>query len=76
MTTFVRQPDNTWRRDDERHDNVLIDTSRVPDLLARHEVDVTVSDSFGEGKLDGGLATIVGRENHEKGAPEGTLPGR
>ena len=64
MTTFVRQPDNTWRRDDECHDNVLIDTSRVPDLLARHGVEVTVSDSFGEGKLDGGLATIVGHKNH------------
>ena len=33
MTTFVRQEDGSWRRDDERHDNVLIDTSKVPELL-------------------------------------------
>src|SRR5262249_21892123 len=31
MTTFVRNG-NLWRRDDETHDNVLIDTSRVPAL--------------------------------------------
>jgi SAM-dependent methyltransferase len=36
MTTFLRSGDGTWRRDDERHDNVLIDTSRVPALLAAH----------------------------------------
>ena len=40
MTTFVRQEDGTWRRDDERHDNVLIDTSKVPPLLAHHGVEV------------------------------------
>jgi SAM-dependent methyltransferase len=62
MTTFVRQRDDTWRRDDERHDNILIDTSRVPELLAPHGVEVTVSDSFGEARLDGGLAALVGRK--------------
>src|SRR5437667_185346 len=25
MTTFVRNDDGSWRRDDERHDNVLVD---------------------------------------------------
>jgi SAM-dependent methyltransferase len=30
MTTFVRNDDGSWRRDDERHDNVLIDTTTRP----------------------------------------------
>src|SRR5947209_15082608 len=33
MTMFLRNDDGTWRRDDERHDNTLIDTSKVPALL-------------------------------------------
>ena len=61
MTTFVRQKDGTWRRDDERHDNVLIDTSRVPELLARHGVKATVSKSFGDEQLPAGLVAVVGR---------------
>ena len=40
MTTFVRTDDGTWLRDDEVHENVLIDTSLVPPLLAAHGVDV------------------------------------
>ena len=48
MTTFVRQDGGIWRRDDERHENVLIDTTKVPDLLARHGIDATVSESFGD----------------------------
>jgi SAM-dependent methyltransferase len=62
MTTFVKQDDGTWRRDDERHDNVLIDTSRVPALLARHGVEATVSGSFGEEELPPGLVAVVGRK--------------
>ena len=34
MAVFVRNQDGSWRRDDERHDNVLIDTTRLPGLLA------------------------------------------
>ena len=33
MATFTRNDDGSWRRDDERHDNVLVDTSLVPPLL-------------------------------------------
>ncbi|HKE54494.1 MAG TPA: class I SAM-dependent methyltransferase [Actinomycetota bacterium] len=33
MAVFTRNDDGSWRRDDERHDNVLVDTSRVPGLL-------------------------------------------
>ena len=62
MTTFVRQDDGSWRRDDERHDNVLIDTARVPALLERHGVAATVSRSFGDEELPPGLMAIVGRK--------------
>lgn len=62
MTTFVRNPDGSWRRDDERHENVLIDTSRVPALLSGHGVDAQVGSSFGEEELPIGLVTIVGQK--------------
>jgi SAM-dependent methyltransferase len=61
MTTFLRDEDGAWRRDDERHENVLVDTSGVPALLARHGLDVRVSTSFGDETLPVGLVTIVGR---------------
>lgn len=61
MAVFIRNPDRSWRRDDERHDNVLIDTSRVPGLLAGHGVEATVSTSFGSEILPVGLHTVVGR---------------
>jgi hypothetical protein len=60
MATFVRNVDDSWRRDDERHDNVLIDTSRVPVLLARHGVEAEVRTSFGSETLPVGLHAIVG----------------
>jgi SAM-dependent methyltransferase len=61
MATFIRNDDGTWRRDDERHDNVLIDTSRVPALLARHGVEAEVRGSFGSESLPIGLRAVVGR---------------
>jgi hypothetical protein len=60
MATFVRNEDGTWRRDDERHDNVLIDTARVPALLDAHGVDAEVHRSFGAETLPEGLMTIIG----------------
>jgi SAM-dependent methyltransferase len=64
MTTFIRQEDGTWRRDDERHDNVLIDTSKVPELLALHGVETSVSGSFGHEGMLAGLVAVVGRKSH------------
>lgn len=61
ITTFVHQEDGSWRRDDERHENVLVDTSRVPVLLAEHGIQARLSDSFGEEELPPGLVAIVGR---------------
>jgi SAM-dependent methyltransferase len=63
MTTFLKNDDGTWRRDDERHDNVLIDTSRVPSLLAPHGVTATVGSAFGTESLPDGLAAITGRKS-------------
>jgi SAM-dependent methyltransferase len=60
MTTFLRQDDGSWRRDDERHENILIDTSRVPELLREHGVDATIGSSFGVSELPAGLVAIVG----------------
>jgi hypothetical protein len=61
MAVFLRNEDGSWRRDDERHENVLIDTSRVPGLLAEHGVRATVGTSFGgRVHLQEGLHAIVG----------------
>jgi SAM-dependent methyltransferase len=60
ITTFLRNDDGSWRRDDERHDNVLIDTSQVPALLARHGVEAEVRDSFSGEDFPIGLRAIVG----------------
>jgi hypothetical protein len=61
MTTFLPDGAGAWRRDDEHHENVLIDTATVPQLLDRHGVDATVGRSFGAEELPVGLHTIVGR---------------
>ncbi len=61
MTTFVRRDDGTWRRDDERHENVLIDTSYVPNLLREWGVEATLGSSFGGEDLPIGLVTVIGR---------------
>lgn len=60
MAVFVRNDDGSWRRDDERHDNVLIDTTRLPGLLDDHLVDATVRTSFGTETLPVGLRAVIG----------------
>jgi SAM-dependent methyltransferase len=61
IATFTRNHDGSWRRDDERHDNVLIDTGRVPSLLSEHAVHAHVADAFGAEQLPVGLKTVIGR---------------
>jgi SAM-dependent methyltransferase len=61
MATFVRDEDGSWRRGDERHENVLIDTDRVPALLADVGLEATVRESFGGEQLPAGLKAVVGR---------------
>jgi len=60
ITTFVRDDGDTWRRDDERHENVLVDAAQVPAWLAEHGVRATVAGSFGTHALPPGLVAIVG----------------
>ncbi len=61
IATFLRNPDGTWRRSDERHENVLLDTKEIPTLLAPHGLDVTIGTSFGTETLPAGLRTLIGR---------------
>ena len=63
ITTFLRDEHATWRRDDERHENVLMDTSRLPAVLSRHGLDVHVSTSFGDEVLPEGLVAVVGERS-------------
>jgi SAM-dependent methyltransferase len=59
MTTFLRDADGTWHRDDEHHENVLVDTSRLPSLLAAEGLDAHVGTSFGTETLPAGLHTLI-----------------
>ena len=61
ITIFTLGGDGCWRRDDERHDNVLIDTAQVPALLAAEGIEVTVGTAFGAEQLPPGLAVLIGR---------------
>jgi SAM-dependent methyltransferase len=62
MTTFVRNEDGSWRRDDEHHENTLVDTAKVPELLAQRGVEARVADAFGSETLPAGLVAIIGRK--------------
>ena len=62
IAAFLRSEDGAWRRDDERHENVLVDTSAVPALLREHRVVALVAESFGDEELPDGLVAIVGRK--------------
>ncbi len=61
MAIFTRNDDGSWHRDDERHDNVLVDTAALTGLLAREGVEASVGHSFGAEQLPPGLRTITGR---------------
>ena len=61
ITTFVRASDGSWRRDDETHHNVLIDTARLPALLAAEGVQATVASAFGTEQLPTGLHVLIGQ---------------
>ena len=60
ITTFVRNHDGSWRRDDERHENVLVDASQIVALVRRHGVDAVLGTSFGVERLPAGLVTVTG----------------
>jgi hypothetical protein len=60
ITTFVPDGRGAWRRDSERHENVLVDTSRIPALLSSRGVRAAVGSSFGAVELAPGLRAVTG----------------
>jgi SAM-dependent methyltransferase len=60
ISVFVRETSGCWRRDDECHHNVLLETSSIPSSLAMHGVAAGVSMSFGAEELPVGLRAIIG----------------
>jgi len=63
ITTFVPDGAGAWRRADERHENVLVDVSRIPALLAGFGVRAEVGRWFGAAELPAGLRTVTGRKD-------------
>jgi hypothetical protein len=60
QTIFVREEDGCYRREHERHDNVLIDVAGVvPPLLEAERLDVEVRRSFGSETNMQGLLVVV-----------------
>lgn len=62
ITTFLPNPDGSWRRDSEHHENVLIDTARIPALLRQHGVEAQVGASFGTETHPAGLRVVIGHK--------------
>jgi SAM-dependent methyltransferase len=63
ITTFVPDGAGAWRRGGEHHENALVDTSRIPALLAGLGVRASVGTSFGDAELPAGLRSVTGRKN-------------
>jgi SAM-dependent methyltransferase len=65
LTTFVRAADGSYRRDDEHHGNVLLDTSMVPALLREHGVTARMGRSFDDDDrpFPIGLMSVIGRKS-------------
>ncbi len=63
ITTFVPDGAGAWRRGGERHENVLVDTARIPALLASHGVQATVGSGFGDAELPLGMRAVIGVRN-------------
>jgi SAM-dependent methyltransferase len=60
LTTFLPNPDGSWRRASERHENALIDTSQLPGRLAQLGVSAQIRDAFGDETLPDGLRVVSG----------------
>ncbi|MDJ0849059.1 MAG: class I SAM-dependent methyltransferase [Myxococcota bacterium] len=60
--SFLPNPDGSWRRDEEVHRNVLLDTAELPARLAEHGLHVRVGASFGDEELPEGLVTLMGHK--------------
>jgi SAM-dependent methyltransferase len=62
MTTFVPAREGLWRRASERHENVLVDTAAIPELLGAHGVYARMTTSFGTETLPDGLRVVLGHK--------------
>lgn len=62
ITTFLPNPDGSWRRDSEHHENVLIDTAQIPALMRLHGVEAQVGASFGAETNPAGLRVVIGHK--------------
>jgi SAM-dependent methyltransferase len=60
VTTFVRSADASWRRSDERHENVLLDVTGLVAVLEQHGMTAGTRTSFGGERLPTGLLALVG----------------
>lgn len=60
MTTFVTNSDGSWRRDSEHHENTLVNTAAIPELLRPHGINARLTDAFGEETLPAGLRVLTG----------------
>ena len=71
LTTFVRDADGRYRREDEHHRNVLVDTDMVPALLLLQGVTAFIGHSFHDDDhpLPIGLQSIIGRKIPERPKP-------
>ena len=63
MTTFTELPDGNYRRSEERHHNVLVDTAAIPARLAALGLAAEVLPSFGDEELPQGLVALVARRS-------------
>ena len=62
ITTFLPNGDGSWRRDHERHENVLVEAVRIPELLHKYGVEAQVGASFGTERNPAGLLAVTGRK--------------
>jgi hypothetical protein len=63
MTVFMQEDDGRYRREHERHDNVLIDVPGVvPGLLEAQGLRTEIRRSFGDEVNMEGLMVVIGRK--------------
>ncbi|MGZ4625602.1 MAG: class I SAM-dependent methyltransferase [Kineosporiaceae bacterium] len=62
ITTFLREDDGRWRRSDERHDTVLLETAAVPGWLEGTGVRARIRPAFGAEELPPGLVVLAGEK--------------
>jgi SAM-dependent methyltransferase len=60
IITFLPNPDGSWRRGSEHHENVLIDTAQIPALLREQGIEAHAGNSFGSETNPPGLRVITG----------------